>query len=131
MLNFMDLARSGDQVIGVHSRIHRRVIEILLEDQPASQHYELSTALVVSTCWCMASGKEYALPTSDLKARPIVGVGVRAIIRGQFLSAELNDLLSLHCIKTIGSPAYSNELTSAPCHVCAGEDFRAFRQVID
>src|SRR2546421_5363252 len=74
--------------------------------------------------------KEYALPTSDLKARPIVGVGVRAIIRGQLFSAELNDLLSLHCIKTIGSPAYSDELTSVPCHVCVGEDFRAFRQVI-
>jgi hypothetical protein len=49
-----------------------------------------------------------ALPTSDVKARPIIGIGVRAIIRGQFLSAELNDLLSLHCVKTIGSPADSD-----------------------
>ena len=71
-----------------------------------------------------------ALPTGDLKARPIIGIGVRAITRGQFLSAELNDLLSLNCVKTIGSPAYSDKLTCVSCYVCVGGDFRVFRQVI-
>ena len=74
--------------------------------------------------------KEYALPTSDLKACPIVGIGVGTSTRGQFLSVGLHYLLSLNCIKTIGPPAYSDKLTCVYCHMFTGECFRSFRKVI-